>query len=182
MQRKRTKTKIKTIWLASVIWLGLVSLTLAGELDQLVNQALQANPDLKSAEARYKSYLAKVPQAGALPDPMFMFGYANVPRTSLALDQMEMSGIELGLSQEIPFLKLGLMKKCASLMSEKERQDYNSLKNYITSQVKQNYYDLSFWLKSIQITYQNKLLLEDLAKIASVKYSVGEGLQQDVLK
>jgi len=182
MQRKRTKTRIRIIWLASIIWLGLVSLTSAGELDQLVKQALEANPDLKSAEARYKAFQAKVPQAGALPDPIFMFGYANLPRTTLALDQMEMSGIELGLSQEIPFLKLGLMKKFARLMSERERQDYNSLKNYITSQVKQNYYELSFWLRSIQITYQNKLLLEDLAKIASVKYSVGEGLQQDVLK
>jgi len=182
MQRKRTKTRIRIIWLTSIIWLGLVSLTSAGELDQLVKQALEANPDLKSAEARYKAFQAKIPQAGALPDPIFMFGYANLPRTTLALDQMEMSGIELGLSQEIPFLKLGLMKKFARLMSERERQDYNSLKNYITSQVKQNYYELSFWLRSIQITYQNKLLLEDLAKIASVKYSVGEGLQQDVLK
>ena len=182
MQRKSTKTKIKIVWLTSLIWLGLVSLTSAGELDQLVNQALQANPDLKSAEARYKSYLARVPQAGALPDPMFMFGYSNVPRTSLALDQMEMSGIELGLSQEIPFLKLGLMKKSARQMAESQKQSYAALKNFLVSQVKQNYYDLWLWQKSIEIAGQNKSLLENLAEVASVKYSVGEGLQQDVLK
>lgn len=181
----REKEKLKSVARAVALTLLSCLATTAGqaaELDQLVNQALQANPDLKSAEARYQAFQAKVAQAGALPDPMLMFGYANVPRTSLALDKMEMSGIELGLSQEIPFLKLGLMKKSTRFMAEKEKQDYNSLKNYIVSQVKQNYYDLFFWQRSIQITEQNKLFLEDLAKIASVKYSVGEGLQQDVLK
>jgi outer membrane protein TolC len=182
MQRKRRKAKIKVVWLFSVIWLGLVSLTSAGELDQLVNQALQANPDLKSAEARYKSYLARVPQAGALPDPNFMFGYSNVPRSTLALDVMEMSGIELGLSQEIPLFKLGLMKKSQWQMAESEKESYTALKNHLVSQVKQNYYDLWYWQKALEVTLENKTLLEDLSKVASVKYSVGEGLQQDVLQ
>ncbi len=180
--RDRKKTDKFKIILTAIIWLLLCGLAMAGELEDLVNQALQANPDLKSAESRYKAFQAKVPQAGALPDPMFMFGYANVPRSTLSLDAMEMSGIELGLSQQIPFLKLGPMKSAARQMAEKERQDYNSLKNYIVSQVKQGYYDLFFWQKAISITTENKLFLEDLARIASVKYSVGEGLQQDVLK
>lgn len=183
MLRKIKKRKAAFI---GIVLTALVSIsatgTKAGQLDELISQALQANPDLKSAQARYKAFEARVPQAGALPDPMFMVNYANAPWRSLALDKMEMSGIELGLSQGIPLLKLGPMKNLARQMAEKERQDYNSLRNYVTSQVKQNFYDLFFWQKAIDITQQNKIFLEDLSKIASVKYSVGEGLQQDVLK
>jgi outer membrane protein TolC len=93
-----------------------------------------------------------------------------------------MSGIELGLTQEIPLFKLGLMKKSSRQMAEVEKQSYNTVRNYIISQVKQNYYGMWFWKKALETTRQNKALLEDLSEVASIKYSVGEGVQQDVLQ
>ena len=59
------------------------------------------------------------------------------------------------------------LKFCATWKSIANRIDYNHL---------------SFIDKSIEITIKNQRLLEEFAKIAETKYSVGKGIQQDVLK
>jgi outer membrane protein TolC len=48
--------------------------------------------------------------------------------------------------------------------------------------VKTAYYELSHVYRSTQVTQRNKEILENFAKIAETRYSVGEGIQQDVLK
>jgi cobalt-zinc-cadmium efflux system outer membrane protein len=152
-------------------------------LDSLIAEALRANPNLKSAQFRYETYLAKVPQDGSLPNPMFQTTFSNISTKSWTLGKAPMSGIEFMLSQTIPFPgKLGLMKDMTKNMAEKTKKDYESTKNFILSELKQNYYQLYVIDKSIEITQENKLLSEDFAKIASLRYSVGQGLQQDVLK
>jgi len=94
-----------------------------------------------------------------------------------------MSGTEYMLSQTFPFPgKLGLAKKSARNMAQQTREDYQAAKNFILSELKQNYYQLYQLQKSIEIAKKNKQLLEDFARIAATRYSVGEGLQQDVLK
>ena len=52
----------------------------------------------------------------------------------------------------------------------------------IIAELKSAYYDWYFINKSIEITTKNKELLSKFAKIAEVKYEVGIGIQQDVLK
>jgi cobalt-zinc-cadmium efflux system outer membrane protein len=152
-------------------------------LDSLITEAIRANPDLQAAKLRYEAIEAKVPQAGSLPDPMFKAVASNLPVDSWSLDQSPMSGVELMLTQKIPFPgKLALTKKTTRSLAQKTRQDYHSTKNFILSELKQNYYQLYLLQKSIEITEKNKLLIEDFARVASTKYSVGKGIQQDVLK
>ncbi len=152
-------------------------------LDSLMAEAIRANPDLKAAELRYKTFETQVPQAGSLPNPMFQATLVNVSTKSWKLGKMPMSGTEYMLSQTFPFPgKLGLAKKSSRNMAQQSREDYQAAKNFILSELKQNYYQLYQLQKSIEIARKNKQLLEDFANIASTRYSVGEGLQQDVLK
>jgi outer membrane protein TolC len=152
-------------------------------LDSLVAEALRANPDLAAAKSRYQAFEARVPQAGSWPDPMFKTVFSNLPTDSWAMDQTPMSGIELMLTQKIPFPgKLGLKKSASRSMARKAEKEYESTEDFIISELKQNYYRLYLLEKSIEITEKNKVLLEDFAKIAQTRYSVGKGLQQDVLK
>ncbi|MGB8658379.1 MAG: TolC family protein [Candidatus Zixiibacteriota bacterium] len=152
-------------------------------LDSLIAQALRANPDLKAAESRYKAFEAQVPQAGSLPNPMFQATISNVSAKSWTLGKTLMSGHEYMLSQTIPFPgKLGFAQKASRGMAQQSEQEYQSTKSFVLSELKQNYYQLYQLQKSIWITQENKQLLEDFAKIAATRYSVGEGLQQDVLK
>ena len=48
--------------------------------------------------------------------------------------------------------------------------------------MKTAYYDLSHVYRTTEVAQRNKKILEDFAKIAETRYSVGEGIQQDVLK
>ena len=152
-------------------------------LDSLIAEALKANPDLAAARLRYQAFEARVPQAGSFPDPMFQTTVSNISTDSWSLGQAPMSGYEFMLSQTIPFPgKLGLARSMTGNMAQSARQDYESSRNFLISELKQSYYQLYAVEKAIEITRESKLLLEDFAKVASTKYSVGEGLQQDVLK
>ena len=152
-------------------------------LDTLITEALRVNPDLKAAELRYRAFETKVPQASSWPDPMLQAGLVNLSAKSWTMGKAAMSGTEYMLSQIVPFPgKLGWAKKSAQNTALKSQEDYRSAKNFVLSELKQNYYQLFQVQKSIEIAKENKQLLEDFAHIANTRYSVGEGLQQDVLK
>jgi cobalt-zinc-cadmium efflux system outer membrane protein len=189
LKLEEVKVKISILWCGLAIGLGLLipisHSILAQELilDSLIAEALRANPDLKAAEQRFKAFEAQVPQVGSLPNPMFQTTVSNVSAKSWTLGKAPMSGVEFMLSQTFPFPgKLGLIKSMTKSMAQKSRKEYESASNFVISELKQNYYQLYSIEKSIEITWENKLLLKDFSAIAQTKYSVGEGLMQDVLK
>lgn len=152
-------------------------------LQQLINEALRNNPDYLAAKNRWRSAEAYIPQAGALPDPQFGLALMNLPVNSFAFDQEPMTGKKISLMQMFPFPgKLGLKEDIAKYQAHIIEQQVEELKNNIIKNVKFGYYNLFFIDKSIEITKKNKVLLQEFVKIAATKYSVGKGLQQDVLK
>ena len=58
----------------------------------------------------------------------------------------------------------------------------NCAKLNLLKEVKQEYYELLFINQSLEIITKNHSLLENFVKIASTRYSVGKGIQQDVIK
>ena len=44
-------------------------------LPTLIRLAVERNPQLKAARARWQATIEKYPQVTTLPDPMFMYGY-----------------------------------------------------------------------------------------------------------
>lgn len=152
-------------------------------LNQVIDKALENNPQILSAKKKWEAYKEKIPQAGALPDPTFSLGVINLPVNSFDFRQEPMTGKKFSLMQMIPFPgKLGLKEEMAVHEYHSVGQNYQELKNEIIKEVKCAYYDLFFIQKSIEIKEKNKVLLQELVKIAQTKYSVGKGLQQDVLK
>ena len=47
------------------------------KLQDLIDEALEKNPELLAAESMVSVSAFRIPQAKSLPDPMFMFGYQN---------------------------------------------------------------------------------------------------------
>ena len=45
------------------------------ELPSLIRVAVDRNPKVKAAKARWQATIEQYPQVTALPDPMFMYGY-----------------------------------------------------------------------------------------------------------
>ncbi len=152
-------------------------------LDSLLNEALQNNPEIKAANAMWQASTKRPSQEGTLPDPMIGVDWQNVTFDSITLDEAENSMLRFSFEQEIPFPgKLSLKKKIAARDSEAEEKSYRATERKVIADLKVAYYDWYLAGKAIEITERNQELLRKFTKIAEVKYEVGKGIQQDVLR
>jgi outer membrane protein, heavy metal efflux system len=152
-------------------------------LGDLVHEALENNPGLTSSYNTWRASQSAVPQAGALPDPTLSFNLLNMPVNSFDFDQEPMTGKQIALMQMFPFPgKLGLKTRIAEEGSSISEAKYNEARNQLVKNVKLAFYDLFFIDKAIQTTEKNTQIVSDFVRIAESKYTVGKGLQQDVLK
>ena len=151
-------------------------------LDQLVEEALENNPEILAAKKRGEVYREKIPQASALEDPMLEFGIINLP-TNFSFRDEDMTMKEIAISQKFPFPgKRPLMREMAEKEAEAASTDIEDKTNRILKEVKTVYFEISHVYRAREVTQRNKQIFETLAKIAETRYATGEGIQQDVLK
>lgn len=153
-------------------------------LPDLVATALANNPELKASRARWEMYRSRIDQARSLEDPMLMLKLQNwlvdEPFNSRA-DPMTQRVI--GLSQQIPFWgKRELRGDIASREAESYRWTMEERKLELARMVKETWYRLYYTDKSREIVARNIRILDDFVTLAETKYSVGQGVQQDVFK
>src|SRR5665811_1862301 len=100
---------------AWVLWLGL-SLSavtqvwgqnhksgLPPDLQALIGEALQANPEIKQMRGQYAASQETIRPAGALDDPEVAFSMKDIPVDTWRLNQEPMTQKMLELSQKFPF-------------------------------------------------------------------------------
>ena len=151
-------------------------------VDRLIEESLQSNPEILAAKAKWEVYKEKVPQASALEDPMFGFGIINLP-TNFSFKDEDMTMKEFSLSQKLPFPgKRPLMREMAEKEAEAVSTEIQGKIHQVIKEIKAAYYELSHVYRATEVIQRNKEILESFAKIAESRYSVGEGIQQDVIK
>jgi cobalt-zinc-cadmium efflux system outer membrane protein len=151
-------------------------------LPKLIEEGIQNNPEILAARQKWEVFKQRVPQAAALEDPMMSIGVVNLP-TNFSFRDEDMTMKEFSLSQKIPFPgKRSLMKQMAAKEAEAVSSEVEETANRIVKEIKSAYYDLSHIYRATEVTERNKKILEDLARIAETRYSVGEGIQLDLLK
>jgi len=156
----------------------------AEDLASLVSSAIANNPELKSSQARWQMYASKAKQASALEDPMFMFKLQNMlAREPLVFDKDPQSAKVIGITQQIPFWgKRAIKQEIAQHEAESYRWTIEERRLELTRMVKETYYQLWAVDKSLEIIDKNIRILADFVTIAESKYSVGQGVQQDIFK
>jgi len=167
-----------------VIALLVSSPVLAEELDLkwLMAEALRNNREMLAAQSRVGAYTQKVPQAGSLPDPMFMFGYQNDNLNSYTYGQSPDSKWMFELSQTFPFAgKRGLKEDMARADAESQKAVYEALQRRVISKVIENYYEMFFVYKSLDIIGDRKSLFTSLEDAALARYASGMAPQQDAI-
>ncbi|MBZ0161078.1 MAG: TolC family protein [bacterium] len=175
------------ILVAGIANVGLGGVAAAEEemlrLQPLVQEALAANPEIRAEEKRWDAARERPPQEGSLDDPMLSFEIENLPTNSFAFTQEDMTMKKLSISQAFPFFgKLGLRSEVAQREANAIGQGYRDKRNEIVRRVKEIFYELYAIERSLEIVEKNRELLREFVKIAETKYSVGKGIQQDVLK
>ena len=152
-------------------------------LDQLIAEALANNPSILAAANRVKAFRHRVSQVKALPDPKVTAGWNGDIKPFGTLRSFPPSSRNFGASQTIPYPgKLKLRGDLAGREVEAAQWDVEAARRRVVAAVKAAYYDYYYTTKALSITSENQKLLEKLAEISEVRYRVGNGLQQDLLK
>jgi len=152
-------------------------------LQPLIQEALAVNPEIRADEKKWDAAKERPPQEGSLDDPMLSFEIVNLPTNSFSFAQEDMTMKQFSLSQTFPFFgKLGLRSEVAQREANAIGQGYRDKRNEIVRKVKEVFYELYAIDRSLEVVEKNRDVLKEFVKIAETKYSVGKGIQQDVLK
>ncbi len=152
-------------------------------LQRLEQLALRNNQNLAALRQAWRAAEARVPQAGALPDPVLSFNLLNLPSRELSFDLEPMTGKQFGLAQVIPFPgKLASVEALAAERAKAAKALFQEGRIRLLERVRASYYSLFFTDRAVETTVKNGAILEQFVEIASTKYAVGKGLQQDVLR
>jgi outer membrane protein, heavy metal efflux system len=152
-------------------------------LDDLLREALQKNPGVQSILRQVEALRHRIPQVKTLPDPTVSVGWAgNI--TPFSVQQGDPSSYRgVSASQAVPYPgKLKLRGEIADREAKAAWWDYEAARRKLVADVKSAYYDYFAASKAVEITKQNKDLLQKLSSIAEARYRVGKGVQQDVLR
>jgi outer membrane protein TolC len=151
-------------------------------LSSLIQEALQNNPQIKSARNRWLAEQYTISQARSLPDPQIGVTYSNVP--AAPGDEVDAQRETMyGLQQEVPFPgKLYNNGKIASLQAQRLQQDYYATTYSIIAELKKTYFELYLANKSRVILSKNKFILTQIVQEVRTQYSVGKVPQQDLFR
>lgn len=149
----------------------------------LLNGLIETNPEIRAARYRFEAATKRPSQAGTLPEPKASYTNLGVGHPLSRPSRSEFAYHGFGVSQEFPFPgKLGLASEEAKREAEAEQQNYQSVVLEVTARLKVAYYDWIAAQKAIDVTRKNGDLLSRYEEIARNRYTVGKGLQPDVLK
>ena len=152
-------------------------------LDELISEALEANPDITASQKKRDALWEKPSQAKAWDDPRLEIGVRNVPADDADFTKIDMTMKEVSLSQAIPMPGITSLREKIAIQEAKSADrmhDYTRLQ--ITREVKKAYFELYLVNRHMGTAEKNKGLLSQFVEIAQAKYAVGKGMQQDVLK
>lgn len=152
-------------------------------LNELVEVTIEKNPQIRAAEARWDASTKRPSQEGSLPDPVIGVSWANVSFDGITLNEEPMSMLMFPFSQEFPFPgKLSLREEIARESAGAQKKNYEASVRSVVADLKEAYYDWFNIHRSLDITVNNKELLEKFTDISTSRYEVGEGIMQDVIR
>jgi outer membrane protein TolC len=173
----------KVLMIVILVFVAAPGYISAETLPELVRTALENNPELKAALERSRQYSHRIPQAKSLDDPILSFAFSNYPSDNFSSDETPMTGNEFRLAQKFPFPgKLDAREDQAKQQAAWYEAVYRDGRLQLARKVKDAWYQLYFQDRAISVTEHNLALLDDVVSLTETRYSVGQGLQQDVLK
>ncbi|OPY74765.1 MAG: Cobalt-zinc-cadmium resistance protein CzcC precursor [Syntrophorhabdus sp. PtaU1.Bin153] len=185
--QKSWNLAMQTLLLFWLVGLTVPSSTLYaanGELDlnELIAEGLRNNPEILAAQSRAQAAGYRIPQAKALPDPMFMFGYQNEGFDKITLGEEPDAYGMFSLSQMFPFPgKRALKGEMATKDMESLQAMHKATQLKIAATVKQLYYDLFLAYKNIDILRKTASLFSRIEDAAKARYASGMGQQQEIV-
>lgn len=151
-------------------------------IDQALALAQEGNPGLAEIKARAEAMAAIPSQEGALPDPMLNFDTLNVPTNSFSLRKEDMTMLDFGISQTIPFPgKLALKEQVAEQEALAAADSIHVARHRLNRDVKQAWWRLFYYERAMNVITESEQFFQALIDSAQSRYQLGQGQQQEVI-
>ncbi len=149
------------------------------ELPSLIRVAVERNPKVRAAKARWQATIEQYPQVTALPDPMFMYGYyMRSVETRVGPQRHRVS-----FSQTFPYPgTLDAAGEVVKKAIEIERVKHEQVVRDLIVELKLSYHELAYLQRAVELTRQNHELIASILAIATTRYAEGKTTLNDVLK
>ena len=149
------------------------------ELPSLIRVAVERNPKVSAAKARWQATIEQYPQVTALPDPMFMYGYfLRSVETRVGPQRHRVS-----FSQAFPYPgTLDAAGEVVKKAIEIERVKHEQVIRDLIVELKLSYHELAYFQRAVELTRQNHELVASILTIATARYAAGKATLNDVLK
>ena len=143
--------------------------------------ALQNDPGIQQLKSEVGAVRDSAASAGQWPDPKLSVGLVNLPTNSYAVGQDSMTMQMVGIEQDFPVgdthslsVTRGdqLADAQAALVRDRELQ--------VIRDVRQAWFDLYYAEHALPLVQQSEQVFQQLLDIAKVRYTNGQGSEQDL--
>ncbi|MFQ5877260.1 MAG: TolC family protein [Acidobacteriota bacterium] len=149
------------------------------ELARLLGIVLRENPDILAARRSWLSSLERPAQVRSLPDPRVGVRYFAESLETRVGPQRQ----SLELAQPVPWLsKLSTAGRRAERLAASLMETVRQIERDRVREFKRSYYDLAYFVEALRINEQERRLLHKFEQTSLMRYSTGEGIQQNVIK
>jgi outer membrane protein TolC len=149
-------------------------------VDVLIRRALAENRTVQAAFHNVRSLAARLPQVTALDDPVASNAVFPIPSVAPQYFLMGYNPYNLTLAQQFPwFGTLRLRGEAAGRDVQIALAELAAAQLDTVAAVKRAYYNLHAGLKTEEILFENRKILEDFRAIAKERLKTG-GTQEDV--
>lgn len=152
------------------------------KLHDLIQEVIKNSPEIQAAQAGVNVAQYKIPQAGALPDPMVMVGYQNDGYNGYSFGDSNFAYWMFSASQMLPFWgKRDLKGEMATRDAESLKAQSKNVVFKTITKVKELYFDLLLAHKTREQIQDKTDLFARIEDAALARYASGTAPQQEVL-
>ncbi|MCL5279761.1 MAG: TolC family protein [Planctomycetes bacterium] len=143
-------------------------------LSEYLRYAALNNAGLKAAFEEWKAALEQIPQAKALPDPRFTYGYFT--------EQLQ-TRQQVEIMQMFPwFGKIAARTDAAAAAAKAAQSRYEALQVRLFSDVKQAFYEYAYLAGATRVARENLMLMQYFEEVARTKHLAAAASHPDILR
>ncbi len=148
-------------------------------LPEYLKYAALHNAGLKAAFEEWKAALEEIPQAGALPDPRFTYGYFLEEIETRVGPQRQ----RVSLTQAFPwFGTIEAREDAAAAGAKAAKQRFEAAKLQLFYQVKDAFHEYLYLRRAIEIARENLELVRHFEEVARAKYIAATAQHPDIIR
>lgn len=152
-------------------------------LTRLTAEALASNPSLVRGDAAVRAAQARVPAAGALPDPMLTAGVMDLTLPRFAFHESDFTEVDVELSQEFPWPgTLGARTAAARSEARARGAELAARRRDVIVRTAELYNRLRYLGTAEAILSRQRRLLAAGVDVATARYATTSAPQVDALQ